>query len=209
MLGFSARNAAPGPPGGVAQDVVVAVHPLDLGRAETSGRPAPSRPAPGRPAGGERHPGPRPPRARATSRRRVSPDTPSPSSPPCTSVPCLPLPPPAPRARKPYNRERLAAGPPRHATTTPGAVMPTYPASETERRVDAVALGQLVGAVFRHSGMRPNDAALLADTLVTADRRGCTPTACCASRSTCASSPGASTPRGARRWCARWGPAWW
>ena len=53
-----------------------------------------------------------------------------------------------------------------------------------------MALGQLVGAVFRHSGMRPNDAALLADTLVTADRRGCTPTACCASRSTCASSPG-------------------
>jgi LDH2 family malate/lactate/ureidoglycolate dehydrogenase len=50
--------------------------------------------------------------------------------------------------------------------------MPTYPASETERRVDAVALGQLVGAVFRRSGMRPNDAALLADTLVTADRRG-------------------------------------
>jgi LDH2 family malate/lactate/ureidoglycolate dehydrogenase len=50
--------------------------------------------------------------------------------------------------------------------------MPTYPASETERRVDAVALGQLVGAVFRHSGMRPKDAALLADTLVSADRRG-------------------------------------
>ena len=67
-----------------------------------------------------------------------------------------PAPPPPRRASHTIASDlRLAR---RHATTTPGAVMPTYPASETERRVDAVALGQLVGAVFRHCGMRPNDA---------------------------------------------------
>ena len=50
--------------------------------------------------------------------------------------------------------------------------MPTYPDSDTDLRVDATALLALVTAVFRSCDQRPEDAALVADSLVTADRRG-------------------------------------
>jgi len=47
-----------------------------------------------------------------------------------------------------------------------------YPGTEREERVGAAALGVFLGQVFRHCGMRQEDAALLADTLVLADLRG-------------------------------------
>src|SRR5690242_3337751 len=47
-----------------------------------------------------------------------------------------------------------------------------YPADETERRIPAPELRTFVVAVFRRCGMEEEDAALLADSLVTADLRG-------------------------------------
>ena len=51
--------------------------------------------------------------------------------------------------------------------------MSAYPATETERRIDAHALQAFVSGLFGRCGMSDDDAALLADTLVTADLRGC------------------------------------
>ncbi|HYM11143.1 MAG TPA: Ldh family oxidoreductase [Bryobacterales bacterium] len=50
--------------------------------------------------------------------------------------------------------------------------MSAYPGSEKERRVEAGALETVVRNVFERCGMSGEDAGLLADTLVTADRRG-------------------------------------
>ena len=51
--------------------------------------------------------------------------------------------------------------------------MAGYPGSENERRFPKAELDSLVTALFERYGMRAADAALLADTLVTADLRGC------------------------------------
>ena len=89
----------------------------------------------------------------------------------------------APHAERPARRDE---GPPgeglkcgrraRHRTPDPISLrrwaMPTYPDSDTDLRVDAAALLALVTAVFRSCDQRPEDAALVADSLVTADRRG-------------------------------------
>jgi LDH2 family malate/lactate/ureidoglycolate dehydrogenase len=50
--------------------------------------------------------------------------------------------------------------------------MSEYPGTERERRVPAGALAGLVTAVFLRCGLAGEDAALVADTLVTADLRG-------------------------------------
>jgi LDH2 family malate/lactate/ureidoglycolate dehydrogenase len=50
--------------------------------------------------------------------------------------------------------------------------MAGYPGSETERRVPWATLLALVTAIFERCAMPPDDAALLADSLVTADLRG-------------------------------------
>ncbi len=50
--------------------------------------------------------------------------------------------------------------------------MSSYPATAGERRVPAAALRALVEAIFAACGMGPDDARLLADTLVVADLRG-------------------------------------
>lgn len=50
--------------------------------------------------------------------------------------------------------------------------MPGYPEAATDRRVDPQALRTLVHDVFRRCGMAAGDATLLADTLISADRRG-------------------------------------
>jgi LDH2 family malate/lactate/ureidoglycolate dehydrogenase len=50
--------------------------------------------------------------------------------------------------------------------------MSGYPGGETERRVQAETLQGLVRAIFERCGMLRGDAALLAETLVTADLRG-------------------------------------
>ena len=50
--------------------------------------------------------------------------------------------------------------------------MSSYPAAAGERRVPAAALRELVEAIFAACGMGPDDARLLADTLVVADLRG-------------------------------------
>lgn len=51
--------------------------------------------------------------------------------------------------------------------------MAGYPGSESERKFPQVALRNLVAAIFEGCGMNAADAALLADTLVVADLRGC------------------------------------
>ena len=50
--------------------------------------------------------------------------------------------------------------------------MSAYPSSNQDRRVAAKPLQRFVSEVFDHCGMSGEDAALLADTLVTADLRG-------------------------------------
>src|SRR5262245_11262686 len=50
--------------------------------------------------------------------------------------------------------------------------MVAYPDTERERRVPQARLLALIGAVFRRCGMSDRDAALLADTVVTADLEG-------------------------------------
>ncbi|MFQ5955431.1 MAG: Ldh family oxidoreductase [Kiloniellales bacterium] len=50
--------------------------------------------------------------------------------------------------------------------------MARYPGTHTEKRVAAESLKRLVGDIFEACGMAPEDAARLADTLVTADLRG-------------------------------------
>lgn len=50
--------------------------------------------------------------------------------------------------------------------------MALYPGAERERRVEAPALRSIVGATFAACGMREEDAALLANTLVESDLRG-------------------------------------
>jgi LDH2 family malate/lactate/ureidoglycolate dehydrogenase len=50
--------------------------------------------------------------------------------------------------------------------------MPTYPGSKSDLRVDAATLLTLVTAVFRSCDLSPEDAALVADSLVVADLRG-------------------------------------
>lgn len=51
--------------------------------------------------------------------------------------------------------------------------MAGYPGSENERKFPKAQLDSLVTAIFERCGMSPADAALLSDTLVTADLRGC------------------------------------
>ena len=50
--------------------------------------------------------------------------------------------------------------------------MPMYPESAGERRLPAETLQAVGQAIFERCGMAPADAAVLAETLVTADRRG-------------------------------------
>lgn len=50
--------------------------------------------------------------------------------------------------------------------------MPMYPGSEDEVRLPAAALQVVTQAIFERCGMTPADAAVLTDTLVTADLRG-------------------------------------
>ena len=51
--------------------------------------------------------------------------------------------------------------------------MPEYPSAEDDRVVSASRLQDLVETIFARCGMRPAQTALLADTLVVADLRGC------------------------------------
>jgi LDH2 family malate/lactate/ureidoglycolate dehydrogenase len=50
--------------------------------------------------------------------------------------------------------------------------MTTYPGADSDRIVSPEALRSIVGAIFHSCGMVPDDASLLADTLVAADLRG-------------------------------------
>jgi len=50
--------------------------------------------------------------------------------------------------------------------------MGAYPGTERERRIGVGSLSALVGAIFERCGLSPDDAALLAETLVVADLRG-------------------------------------
>jgi LDH2 family malate/lactate/ureidoglycolate dehydrogenase len=51
-------------------------------------------------------------------------------------------------------------------------VVAIYPKSDTDRRVSAVNLTRVIGAIFEKCGMSPADAALLTESLIHADLRG-------------------------------------